>query len=106
LLVSPRRLPPTSSLSPYTTLFRSDLLIPLTDQVILPLSRERARFEGICKLALPDADALQVVTDKSETIRLAERLGVPVPRTRLRSEEHTSELQSRVDLVCRLLLDK
>ena len=60
-----------------------DLLIPVTDQVILPLSRERARFEGICKLALPDADALQVVTDKSETIRLAERLGVPVPRTRL-----------------------
>src|SRR5438105_8600983 len=43
--------------------------------------------------------------------RQARRLPAPVQRTggkspRLRSEEHTSELQSRVDLVCRLLLEK
>src|SRR2546422_5178904 len=39
--------------------------------------------------------------------RMRESAGtVPVKRTRLRSEEHTSELQSRLHLVCRLLLEK
>jgi predicted ATP-grasp superfamily ATP-dependent carboligase len=58
-----------------------DLIIPVTDAVILPLSEARARFTGICQLALPDAAALAVVTDKQRTLQLAERIGVPTPRS-------------------------
>ena len=58
-----------------------DLIIPVTDAIILPLSAERARFDGLCKLALPDADALELVTNKHKTFELAQRLGVPTPRT-------------------------
>src|SRR5260370_21799115 len=43
----------------------------------------RARFENVCKLALPDAAALEVVTNKMKTLQLAEELNVPVPRTSL-----------------------
>ena len=60
-----------------------DLVIPITDAAILPLSAARHRFEGICKLALPEPGALEAVTNKLETLALAERLQVPVPRTRL-----------------------
>ncbi len=60
-----------------------DLIIPVTDAVILPLSEARSCFDRLCKLALPDPAALDVVTDKFKTLELAERLGVPTPRTRL-----------------------
>lgn len=60
-----------------------DLLIPVTDQIILPLMEARARFEGVCKLALPDASATEIVTNKLKTLQLAEELQVPIPRTRL-----------------------
>src|SRR3712207_6849265 len=72
------RRPPRSTLFPYTTLFRSDDL----------LARRR---EGARRQVLPD-----------EVDRGDERLGLD----RQRSEEHTSELQSRQYLVCRLLLEK
>lgn len=60
-----------------------DLIIPATDAVILPLSQARDQFEGVCALALPEPAALEVVTNKLKTIELAERLGVPTPRTYL-----------------------
>src|SRR3712207_7313683 len=87
------RRPPRSTLFPYTTLFRSARVVFLV------------------------ATALQV----QETYGLAtQRVGAPVPRALVqdedvagphdesaqRSEEHTSELQSRQYLVCRLLLEK
>src|SRR3712207_6970920 len=76
------RRPPRSTLFPYTTLFRS---ADVDDR----LRRDRVHVLGGHPLA---DDALHAVqTD-------AERL--------LRSEEHTSELQSRQYLVCRLLLEK
>src|SRR2546428_6566150 len=70
------RRPPRSTLFPYTTLFRSE-------QVELP----RRSADG----------------DEVERGRLDED---DPPRVGRRSEEHTSELQSRSDLVCRLLLEK
>ncbi|HVF89461.1 MAG TPA: ATP-grasp domain-containing protein [Blastocatellia bacterium] len=60
-----------------------DLIIPVTDDVILPLSAARSRFDGVCKLALPRATSLDVVTNKLKTIQLAAELGVPTPLTRL-----------------------
>jgi predicted ATP-grasp superfamily ATP-dependent carboligase len=60
-----------------------DLIIPVTDAVILPLSEARAEFAGVCQIAMPDAAALDVVTNKLKTLDLAEQVGVPVPHTAL-----------------------
>src|SRR3712207_7832000 len=77
------RRPPRSTLFPYTTLFRS-----LIDSRTLQLTDiGRAILDAV---------------DEDEAVRL---LGRHIVR-HLRSEEHTSELQSRQYLVCRLLLEK
>src|SRR2546422_5092024 len=78
------RRPPRSTLFPYTTLFRSIDLIP--KERLLPLI-DLCRREG----------------DFTEIIPISALTGNGLP---LRSEEHTSELQSRLHLVCRLLLEK
>jgi predicted ATP-grasp superfamily ATP-dependent carboligase len=62
---------------------RIDLMIPVTDAAILPLSEARERFEGASRLALPEPEALAAACDKLHTVELAKRLGIPVPRTRL-----------------------
>src|SRR5712691_8681229 len=56
-----------------------DLIIPVSDAVILRLSEAREQFAGICQLALPEPGALAIVTDKRRTHELAERIGVPTP---------------------------
>lgn len=60
-----------------------DLLIPVTDDTILPLSAHRREIPSACRLALPDADALDVTTNKQKTLELARRLNVPTPQTRV-----------------------
>src|SRR2546421_5498821 len=77
------RRPPRSTLFPYTTLFRSYCL-----PYILPNVSMRLRAAG------PRMMMKSVGNRKHESGK------------RSRSEEHTSELQSRSDLVCRLLLEK
>src|SRR5437868_14674771 len=77
------RRPPRSTLFPYTTLFRSYWT---RNGPVLPRPRSR-RMASQVKLAF--------IRPRSRTAR-----------TNTRSEEHTSELQSRFDLVCRLLLEK
>src|SRR2546429_1689807 len=78
------RRPPRSTLFPYTTLFRS--------------GRVGADGHGVGALK-PLAGLSRILA----AIRGAVR---PVPGEPRRSEEHTSELQSRLHLVCRLLLEK
>src|SRR5260221_7459005 len=85
------RRPPRSTLFPYTTLFRS-LFITLGVIVGLIASIIQIYLSG-------DAEGLQVA--KYQPIKLAAMEGLFH-----RSEEHTSELQSHSDLVCRLLLEK
>src|SRR2546427_7992019 len=83
------RRPPRSTLFPYTTLFRSDDVVAVDEEAIsqtLLLLLERAK---------------QVV-EPAGAVALAAVLAGLVPR----SEEHTSELQSQSNLVCRLLLEK
>jgi predicted ATP-grasp superfamily ATP-dependent carboligase len=60
---------------------RIDLVIPITDEIGLPLSAARQRFEGVATLALPEPDALAVAHDKARTLELARRVGVPAPPT-------------------------
>lgn len=59
-----------------------DLVIPVTDNVILPILSARAELEAQCKLALPETGALLVTMDKNKTLALAAQLGVPIPATR------------------------
>src|SRR3712207_9018845 len=86
------RRPPRSTLSPYTTLFRS-----------LPVAR-RAR-DRVLVGAVDDHDLRALGRDRLAARRHGARRQVD-PAAQARSEEHTSELQSRQYLVCRLLLEK
>src|SRR5438874_5356643 len=89
------RRPPSSTLFPYTTLFRSRPSETSDEGSRSAISCPCHRIEP--RLILP----------RSERIRLEIALRVvDLPAPFGRSEEHTSELQSRRDLVCRLLLEK
>src|SRR3712207_6860210 len=83
------RRPPRSTLFPYTTLFRSD-------------AAARAQRHDHGRAEAEAAQDLQVVG----VLRDGLEHRVRDLRHQLRSEEHTSELQSRQYLVCRLLLEK
>src|SRR5690554_7346609 len=91
------RRPPRSTLFPYTTLFRSALTgsdqYPLTGPPLITAGLKRSEL------------TLQPLTDLglAHGATLAGHL-LAIPEQR--SEEHTSELQSRPHLVCRLLLEK
>jgi predicted ATP-grasp superfamily ATP-dependent carboligase len=62
---------------------RVDLLVPVTDDVILPIVEQRPRFEEHCALALAPPAALAAARDKDATMALGRRLGVPTPRSAL-----------------------
>src|SRR3712207_7713882 len=87
------RRPPRSTLFPYTTLFRSRRGCPLLGPA--PAGEGRGGKAGQALLR----------AGVGEQSLLPDAQGVVPPRLR-RSEEHTSELQSRQYLVCRLLLEK
>src|SRR3712207_7062444 len=86
------RRPPRSTLFPYTTLFRSDIVVSA------PEDDESGVFEG----RRGDDGTVLWTTDRYSTY--VEDVGDLDGDGR--SEEHTSELQSRQYLVCRLLLEK
>jgi predicted ATP-grasp superfamily ATP-dependent carboligase len=60
-----------------------DLIIPVTDDLVVPLSEARERFSGVSKLAIAESEALAATRDKSVTLELARTLEVPAPRTAL-----------------------
>src|SRR5438067_4521324 len=82
------RVPPSSTLFPYTTLFRSGGLSTLGRELVARLVELRVVLDLAHASDRTFADVLEAANVRS------------------RSEEHTSELQSRFDLVCRLLLEK
>src|SRR3712207_8568514 len=90
------RRPPRSTLFPYTTLFRSMVALYTHDGVILPPGRP----------ALRGAAALREYWTLPAGMRVVEHRVTADSVVVARSEEHTSELQSRQYLVCRLLLEK
>jgi predicted ATP-grasp superfamily ATP-dependent carboligase len=60
-----------------------DLIISITDWTLGPISLQRERFAGLCRIAMPSQRALDTVSDKYRTIKLAESFGIGVPRTDL-----------------------
>jgi protein-tyrosine-phosphatase/predicted ATP-grasp superfamily ATP-dependent carboligase len=58
-----------------------DLVISCSDSTIIPLVRERARFEQLSRLTIPDRLGFEYTFLKSKTLEMASELGVPVPPT-------------------------
>src|SRR3712207_7361869 len=95
------RLPPRSSLFPYTTLFRSGVDVP--EQVTGPLEALGRHVPGLVDHpAQAGPGAVPRVGGDQLRVLVVGDAG----RAGARSEEHTSELQSRQYLVCRLLLEQ
>src|SRR2546422_4865385 len=89
------RRPPRSTLFPYTTLFRSR-----TRRVEMKVpTQEKVRYHLVRWVWVPALALVAHVAFPSSSADVA-------PLLEPRSEEHTSELQSRLHLVCRLLLEK
>src|SRR2546429_5289878 len=88
------RRPPRSTLFPYTTLFRSHVEQAPTNPKIYDLGTGGSGSVAGSWLPLRQAGAA------------AREMQIAAAAKRWRSEEHTSELQSRLHLVCRLLLEK
>src|SRR3712207_7602988 len=85
------RRPPRSTLFPYTTLFRSGLLSLVRAQIKLQTSQAKYFSHDMTGALATSREAAEESDEAA---------------SRLRSEEHTSELKSRQYLVCRLLLEK
>src|SRR5699024_11748388 len=92
-------LPPLPALFPYTTLFRSCGREPGTATFTAPSVRPSTGRIVSKETSIPGSSPEGVPLRR-------ERSAVTVAVEMVRSEEHTSELQSRFDLVCRLLLEK
>jgi predicted ATP-grasp superfamily ATP-dependent carboligase len=60
-----------------------DVVIPITDWTLGPISLQRERFAGRCRVVMPSQHALDTVSDKYRTITLAESFGIVIPRTDL-----------------------
>src|SRR3712207_8970302 len=94
------RRPPRSTLFPYTTLFRSTQLAPANGAMGYGVPAAVA-----AKLAAPGRRVVSCCGDGG-FLMTGQELETAVRCGAQRSEEHTSELQSRQYLVCRLLLEK
>src|SRR5260370_11168990 len=90
------RRPPRSTLFPYTTLFRSDHPPRSVNMVELGKALNTLTDPPLKALFVYNSNPAAVCPNHNEVIRGLRR----------RSEEHTSELQSHLNLVCRLLLEK
>src|SRR5256885_9808145 len=89
------RRPPRSTLFPYTTLFRSQYLLYYSDECKL-LADLQSTWYKVVSLEITRYRTLSKLQDNSSEADI----------DKIRSEEHTSELQSPCNLVCRLLLEK
>src|SRR2546430_11155039 len=100
------RRPPRSTLFPYTTLFRSGLLNE-SDSVFEIIVQQLRGAEVLEGQTVDESVFLGIVEpfDQRDGL-LAELDRLRELRVDVRSEEHTSELQSQSNLVCRLLLEK
>src|SRR5438270_5279651 len=94
--------PPRSTLFPYTTLFRS-VLSWITSRLA---SKPLPAFDEEIAMAAGDITFVKCPRGDSFPVRKTASASTGNESPRGRSEEHTSELQSQSNLVCRLLLEK
>src|SRR3712207_8200122 len=94
------RRPPRSTLFPYTTLFRSEFLTGISASMVRDWL---LRHTEDLQIDLFPPSSFPAVLQ--EVVVLSGRKGASLKEASERSEEHTSELQSRQYLVCRLLLE-
>src|SRR5436190_9904987 len=95
------RLPPPPPLFPYTTLFRSDPW----ERPYVGLQYQLSRYDELYCWHEDATGGTKLHPPSQDTAMIGAQLR-PAGRVLVRSEEHTSELQSHSDLVCRLLLEK
>src|SRR3712207_7091014 len=93
------RRPPRSTLFPYTTLFRSLVNVLINNLAVVVLT-------GIAGRLGRDVAVGYAMGARLEYVLIPLAFGFGTAIVAMRSEEHTSELQSRQYLVCRLLLEK
>src|SRR5947207_4443016 len=98
--------PPRSTLFPYTTLFRSGLVLATQEPGNVTGQTTSSSFGLRLEISRQLGQPLDVLGIRLKSKAQPENQPLP-PQSRfaLRSEEHTSELQSHSDLVCRLLLE-
>src|SRR5260370_4743775 len=94
------RRPPRSPLFPYTTLFRSLYAIVIGPMMTGKYSTVLPLKFAVSVVGMGESEPAKLTTPPARSVR---PLPEPPPP---RSEEHTSELQSHLNLVCRLLLEK
>src|SRR3712207_7155313 len=100
------RRPPRSTLFPYTTLFRSDDSGPLIKLAGVLIAMAIAMIAcGLLGVGI-ERVAYKPLRNSPRLAVLITAIGMSFILQNVRSEEHTSELQSRQYLVCRLLLEK
>src|SRR5690625_6221419 len=101
------RRPPRSTLFPYTTLFRSEAISAVKEEIVAAYDEDNEdeikQVKSILESMVKDEVRRLITTEK---IRPDGRKIDEIRSLSSRSEEHTSELQSRGHLVCRLLLEK
>src|SRR4051812_49600395 len=100
------RRPPRSSLFPYTTLFRSSGSLMMLGGYCVGLyaAFQEDSLYGCLYLIIPLYTAYYIITRWDDVVGHIQRYDQIEATIERRSEEHTSELQSHVNLVCRLLL--
>jgi predicted ATP-grasp superfamily ATP-dependent carboligase len=76
-----------------------DLVIPVTDWTLGPLSQQRERFTGVCRVAMPSRAALEFASDKYRTIQLAGSIGIGIPKTFLVDSDHKVPIQDAFPVV-------
>src|SRR5258707_7797100 len=96
------RRPPRSTLFPYTTLFRSRSPAP-RDTPLFRSTRSRGQHSATAR---PSPSAVHCSEDRKSTRLNSSHANISYAVFCLKTKEHTSELQSRQYLVCRLLLEK
>src|SRR5256886_10631962 len=95
------RRPPRSTLFPYTTLFRS-----LAGATPAQVRGHAAVYANALAWSLATSQWLKVLAHRSRPVLYTADAAAAASDRDSRSEEHTSELQSQSNLVCRLLLEK
>ena len=81
----------TQAIAEYATRTKVDLIIPVTDWTVQPLSHHRERLASVAQVALPSAQAVVLASDKYATVEMARSLAIPVPATWLIASAHDLE---------------